>query len=220
MKIKTIFNAIFYILVLTTPALADQSYSKNTESYVTTVPERYQKNLFELTHYITRPYGTSYEKARAIAYYIASHMRVNDPVQSDLHVTTKVNRKYQNPRNFFKTKVGNSTDFANLFATMCKHAGISVEVKRGCMARPGEKHVRCRKDSLRAWNNFMYKHKRIYVDVSMMATHFTENKTTKTDELFWQEDPTQTKIYAFNPSYFDFTYEQEKAFGGSWHVER
>ncbi len=202
-----VFLSFFYVL----PIKAAIQINRNMESYVVNVPERFEKNLFELTHYITKPYGNAYEKAQAIAYYISSHM-IYEGLQD--HENEKIKKRKAKPKKFFKTKSGKSGDFATLFSLMCKQAGVTAGVELGYMVDAENMSKRHRKKGIRhAWNYFVYHHRRIYVDTSLMAS----SKQIGSNE---KKENTTKQIHAINPFYFDFTPEQEEKLHFKKHVSR
>ena len=121
---------LLFVFFCVFPVYAENQLNQNTVNHVTNIPVRYQKNLSELTRYIIKPYRNDYDKARAIAYYIASHM-VYDEYQYNEKGRTKVKYRRQTPQEFLKTRVGICADFADLFTAMCKLSGISAGTLEG-----------------------------------------------------------------------------------------
>ena len=216
---KIFIFSLLFILGVVWQARAEGKANRNMESYVANVPERYEKNLFELTHYITKPYGNAYEKAQVIAYYIASHM-IYEGLQNK--EPKKINKRKAKPKKFFKTKTGKSGDFATLFSLMCKQAGVTAGIELGYIERINFLSKGRDKEKVRhAWNYFIYRHRRIYVDTSLMATGRKAISSNIKDDASDKKEADKVKeTYAINPFYFDFTTEQEEKLHFSKHVLR
>jgi len=223
---KLIVSAFFLFCMLISPVYAENQLDKYTFNYVTQIPARYEKNLFTLTSYLTRPYKNDYDKAKAIAYYIASHM-VYDEYLYNEKGRTNLQWRAQRPEDFLQTKVGICIDFAHLFDKMCKQAGISSKVVEGYVM-DAKKIISkpTRKDSSHAWNYFIYRSKKIYVDTTFMATATTGHEKYVTE---WNRKQALYKIgkqnrivsqtYSINAFYFDFNFAKEKE-TGQVHVEK
>jgi len=204
-------------------AFAETYMDRLTFNYVTTVPQRYERNVYDLTMYLTKPYRDDYDKARAIAYYIASHM-LYDEYQYNNGGPTKLVQRTK-PEDLLKTRVGICGDFANLFALMCQKAGISAGVVSGYVMQAQQlSTARSRRNAAHAWNYFIYRHKKIYVDPTFMATGKTGHEKYITK---WSREQAISKIekntkfsnhvYMVNAFYFDFDYAQEKT---RWGLRR
>lgn len=208
---------LLFVFLTVFPVYAENQLNQNTVNFVTGIPVRYEKNLSELTRYIVKPYRNDYDKARAIAYYIASHMNY-DEYQYNEKGRTKVKYRTQTPQEFLKTKVGICIDFADLFAAMCKLSGISAGVLKGYTLTGREMPTAANKrNSGHAWNYFMYRGKKVYVDTTFMSKGGTGHEHLVTEwnrkqaiSKIQRENRFSTKTHGIDPFYFDFTYNQEK----------
>ena len=225
-----LYKVLFFVLALLffpLSAGAEENLDERTDEYVREVPVRVQANIFSLTRYLTAPFDNDYDKARAIAYYIASHM-VYDNYLYNENGRTRLKYRRQTPEEFLKSKVGICADFADLFQAMCKSAGISVDTVKGHVV---DKSLRMREAEknkiLHAWSVFKYRNKKVYVDTTFMASAETgherrvsEFRRRKAVNKIKKESRRHNTTYDIEPFYFDFTYEQEKKLGLSQHVER
>ena len=217
---------IFFCFLSISPLRAESSVKQNVYSYVVNVPIYYEKNLYQLTSYLVRPYKNDYDKARAIAYYIASHM-IYDEYQYNENGRTRLQTMRQQPKDFLKTRVGICTDFATMFDAMCQQAGIRSGILSG-FAMPSKKlfNQRNKRDAGHAWNYFVYRNKKIYVDVTFMAQGATGHESFVTEynrkraiAKNQRKNKFVSHTYPIDPFYFDFDYAAEKKFRNYRHVE-
>ena len=109
-------------------------------------------------------------------------------------------------------------DFAELFETMCKKAGIRVYTVSG-FSYPANIRLssKVKQNSGHAWNYFLYKGKKIYVDTTFMskgttgfsgrANDLNHNRALKQIK---RENKRKSEINDFDEFYFDFSYDDEE----------
>ncbi len=204
-------------------ALGQTTLNKNTELYVNSVPLRLETNLSRLVDYLTKPYGNDYEKARAIAYYIASHISYDEYLFHD-GKKTRLNVQSKSLDEILKQKAGVCADFTKLFVAMCQKAGIKAFPVSGYVL---EKKQRKTKDTAHAWSYFWYRNRKVYVDPTFMAGGRTGYNSYITDLNHQQAlrkreraNKYNSVIYPINAYYFDFNYKNEKKDFGRKRIEK
>ena len=202
---------------------------ENIKDYISNVPRNKEKNINILADYLARPYKDDYDKAKSIAYWIASHINYDRYLYNN-GKTTKLFSYYQGqqPKDLLKSRVGICGDFSELFVSLCKSAGIKAYMVYG-YAYPSNKSLTTKilQNSGHAWNYFVYKNKKIYVDTTFMAkgaTHISGRATNMNHRRALREvrleNRTSSQINEFDSFYFDFSYSQEAKKRGYQHYER
>jgi hypothetical protein len=226
-----VVSLIFAIFVQTDEVWATNYQSSRIKRYVNRTPRDKEQSLSSLVSYITKPLDDDYDKAKAIAFWIAGHINYDEYLYNNGQ-TTKLIKSYrgQDARELLKSRVGICGDFAELFVEMCKRAGIRAEEVHG-YAYPGTKLISenklRRSASGHAWNYFKYKGKKIYVDTTFMAKGSTgvsgrvSNYSHKKALREVQRDNRYTsQVNDFDEYYFDFDYKDEMRKKRYIHQER
>lgn len=205
--------ALFYAFIVILPVHAEKEINRETLDYVLQTPN--YTNLSQITRYLIKPYRTDYDKARAIAYYIASHIAYDEYLYNN-NKKTSLRSKRNNAQDVLQSRVGVCTDFALLFKTMCQMAGIRAYTVHGYLfdvdnnMRVNKMH---RDTHAHAWNYFDYQRRKILVDVTGMAqgrTGYEEYVTNAKRQRAVNELKKQNKTYGVTPFYFDFNEKEEK----------
>ena len=223
MKVITFF-LVFFLFVFTCNNLYATNYpSSRIKRYAIHTPRKVENDVATLTRYLTEPLDDDYDKAKIIAFWIASHINYDEYLYSN-GKTSKLIRKYhgQTPQQLLKSRVGICGDFAELFNEMCKKAGIQSEEVHG-YAYPKKMHLTNRQKRANfghAWNYFNYRGKKIYVDTTFMAGGVTGTKGGSHDFAHNQalrkiksDNRRRSKVNNFDERYFDFTYKDEERMG-------
>ncbi len=214
MRLMNIYS-FFFALFLAGNVFAQASVNKNMESYVNRVSVQDEKNLNRLTKYLIKPYGSDYEKAMAIAYYLSSRIAYDDFLYKNMH-SIKAKTKPRKLNSVLKDRAAIGSDFSALFIAMCRKAGIKAYEQRGFLLPSNERLVpHTKADRFHVWNYFFSEGKKVYVDCALMSggrTSFpTFIKGTQSDESHRQNNKFfAQKVYPINAFYFDFDYEQEQ----------
>ncbi len=85
------------------------------------------KSLERLTAYLTEPYGSEPEKVRSIYAWIVNNIRYDHR----LAAVPRPKRKEVSPKTILKIRKAVCAGYADLFAAMCRLAGIESEVVTG-----------------------------------------------------------------------------------------
>jgi transglutaminase/protease-like cytokinesis protein 3 len=217
-------TALFCILCLffiahPIDANATNYSSKRIERYVNKTPRKYENNLSSLVSFLVKPLDDDYDKAKAIAFWIASRINYDEYLYNN-GGSTKLRYKYkgQTPKELILSRVGICGDFAELFKTMCKRAGVKAYTVSG-YAYPSKIRLstKVKNNSGHAWNYFVYKGKKIYVDTTFMAkgrtgvnrraNNLNHNRALKQIK---RENKYKSEINEFDEFYFDFDYKDEE----------
>jgi len=218
---KTIlYSLIFLSFFVATPCSYAKNYSSSQiERYVNKIPRKVENNMNTLVYYLTKPFDDDFDKAKAIAFWIASRIQYDEYLYNN-GGTTRLIRNYngQSSSELLKSRVGICGDFALLFKDMCKKAGINAKIVHG-YAYPARKRISLKekRNSGHAWNIFRYKTKNIYVDTTFMAKGSTgvtgkyiSNYTRKKAlNQIKKENRYKSNIFDFDEYYFDFDYKKE-----------
>lgn len=199
-------------------AFAKHYSSQQIEKYIQKIPREAENNLSTLSKYLSKPFDDDYDKAKAIAFWIASRIHYDDYLYNN-GKTTKLIKMYdpQEPRELLKSRVGICGDFANLFVELCKKVGIKAKYVSGYAYPSGVSLTVSNKHNAgHAWNYFLYDGKKIYVDTTFMAKGST-GISGRSDNLHhrWalndikKENRRKSVINEFDKFYFDFTYKDE-----------
>lgn len=226
---RILFFAV--LLLLNLPVANATNYpSERIKRFATHTPREVENNIHVLTRHLIKPLDDDYDKAKMIAFWIASHINYDEYLYNDGQ-TSKLIKRYdgQDPNQLLSSRVGICGDFAKLFTAMCKQAGIFSGVVHG-YAYPTDMRMN---NSLKnnnyghAWNYFLYRGKKIYVDTTFMADGRTgtaggvRNLAHKrTLRKIKNENQFSSKVNNFDDYYFDFNYKKEKRDRGYLHEER
>ena len=230
MRVVSKLLLVFVFMLWTNAALRAEEHATDDEvyEYVTTVPRNIEKDLGQLTRYLVRPYNDKYDKAKAIAFWIASHVVYDGFIFKDkpnafgYNEMTSFGKKYggQHAWELAESRVGICEDYSELFMDMAIRAGIRAKIETGKIRRVGEeyKHIPKRFDLEHAWNSFKYNGRDIYVDVTWMANGpkmmpengnlITESQHNRAVKKRKKENRKESRIYPINPYYFDFDYDK------------
>ena len=215
-----ILSLFFAVYVQTGEVWATNYPSARIKRYVDKTPRDKEQTLASLVHHLTKPLDDDYDKAKAIAFWIAGHINYDEYLYNN-GATTKLIKNYrgQDADDLLKSRVGICGDFAELFVEMCKKAGIKAEIVHG-YAYPGNKNVsesKLKRSTFgHAWNYFKYKNRKVFVDTTFMAKgstgvsgrvsnyyHKKALKEVKRDNKY------KSQVNDFDDYYFDFDYKDE-----------
>lgn len=215
------FLFIFFLCfsVFASPLEAKTYSSDQIRRYVDKTPREKENNVSTLTAYLVKPFDTDYDKAKAIAFWIASRISYDEYLFND-GKTTRLFRTYdgQGAKELLKSRVGICSDFAELFATMCRRAGIRAHTVSGYVYPYGRSLTASeRRNSGHAWNYFSYDGRKIYVDTTFMSkgriqvkgSASATNRERSLDKVR-KDNKNTSRTHNFDDFYFDFTYKAEK----------
>ncbi len=213
------FLLSFVITILYCTGLSATHYpSSRIERYAINTPRVVENNLSSLTRHLTRSLDDDYDKAKMIAFWIASHINYDKYLYNESGATTLFKRhKQQSPEELLKSRVGICGEFAALFEAMCRIAGINTSIVTG-YAYPA-KYRLSRKEKINAahaWNYFLYRGKKVYVDTTFMAEgttsptrRLTETSHKRALREVFHDNKHKSQVNGFNAYYFDFNYKDE-----------
>lgn len=200
-------------------AQAKRYSSRQIETFAEKTPLEAEESIYTLAKYLSKPFDNDYDKAKAIAYWIAGHIYYDDYLYNNGQ-TTRLIRSYQRqePRELLKSRVGICGDFADLFNALCKKAGIRARTVSG-YAYPARHSLnqRNKQNSAHAWNYFYDGAKKIYVDTTFMARG-TAGASGRVNNLQHRRALKEIKkdsqkhrriVNDFDAFYFDFDYKDE-----------
>lgn len=212
--------SLFFTLFVQTDALATNYPSARIKRYVNKTPRDKEQSINSLVSYLIKPLDDDYDKAKAIAFWIAGHISYDEYLYNNGQ-TTKLIKTYrgQDARELLKSRVGICGDFAELFVEMCQKAGIRANVVHG-YAYPGSKALsenKLKRGSFgHAWNYFKYKDKKIYVDTTFMSkgstgvssriSNYSHKKALREVQ---RDNKYKSQVNDFDEYYFDFDYKDE-----------
>lgn len=218
---KTALFCILCLFFITHPidVNATNYSSKRIERYVNKTPRKYENNLSSLVSFLVKPLDDDYDKAKAIAFWIASRINYDEYLYNNGQ-TTKLRNKYkgQEPNELIRSRVGICGDFAELFHAMCKKAGIKVYTIHGYTFPSNIRlSTKVKYNTGHVWNYFIYKGKKVYVDTTFMAkgttginrrvNNLNHNRALKKIQ---RENKYKSEINEFDEFYFDFSYKDEE----------
>ena len=218
---KTIFYCItiFNLLFFSHNSFAANYSSQQIERYVNKTPRKAENNINTLVKYLTDPFDDDLDKAKAIAFWIASRIQSDEYLYNN-NTTTRLIKNYngQTSQELLKSRVGICGDYALLFKDMCYKAGIRAKIVHG-YAYPTSKRLSSKEkqNSGHAWNVFKYKSRNIYVDTTFMAkgatgvsSNYISNYTRQRAlNKIKKENKLRSNISGVNDYYFDFDYKKE-----------
>ena len=217
---KLFYYLLFALLLLPTFKVEAKYYSSaQIERFVNKTPRDTEKNISSLVAFLEKPFDNDYDKAKAIAFWIASHIYYDEYLYNN-GGATRLRQKYngQSAKDLLRTRVGICGDFAELFETMCKRAGIRVGTISG-YAYPANKYLSSsvKRNSGHAWNYFVYKGDKIYVDTTFMSKGSTGIKGSASElgrrraiNNIRKQNKKKSRVNGFDEFYFDFDYKDEE----------
>ena len=202
---------------------------KQIESYVNSTPRKVENYIPSLAKYLSEPFDNNYDKAMAIAFWIASRISYDNYLYNNGETSNlRNNYRGQNPNKLIRSRAGICGDFADLFVALCRSAGIQAREVVG-YAYPYGKRVSSaqKKNYGHAWNYFLYKGKKVYVDTTWMARGKTGVKGSQNHQnrrralnKIKRENRLESAINSFDDYYFDFNYKDEAKDRNYVHEER
>lgn len=215
-------------LFFTTDCYCSDYKENKIISYVAATPRSKEDRISSLVEYLVKPFDDDYDKAKAIAFWIAAHINYDTYLYNN-GKTTKLFNAYQgqNPKDLLKSRVGICGDFAELFSTMCIKAGIKSRIIYG-YAYPADNKPRGNElaNYGHAWNQFLYKNEIINVDTTFMSRGKTQLSGRATNlrhrralKEVRRENKYNSQMNNFDSFYFDFNYRTEARERGYKHSE-
>lgn len=223
-------SIILLVFAVTEPfdAFATHYPSARIRRYATNTPRKVENNLNVLVDHLVKPLDDNYDKAKMIAYWIASHIYYDEYLYTN-GADTKLLKKHdeQEPDKLLKTRSGICSEFAELFAKMCRIAGIKSGIAYGyaypSTVRPS---MREKRNYGHAWNYFNYKGRKVYVDTTFMSRGslqptggIREYAHKRALRSFENNNKLKSQVNDFDDFYFDFSYSKEKRERGYVHKE-
>lgn len=231
-KKMVVFAAVFLFVLIVSFSAAAKSYtSAQIEKFVLSTPRAVENSTSTLARYLTKPFDNDYDKARAIAFWIASHIYYDDYLYNGTkNKETYLRKTYQKqtPAKLLRSRVGLCVDYAALFQEMCRKAGISATTIKG-YAYPARAAFSpaIRNNYGHVWNYFLFKGKKIYVDTTFMAggslgaDKYPNSAKHKNALYNFKKKNKETCVTAsVNSYYFDFNYKDEETVYSKTHRER
>lgn len=189
------------------------------ENHAFNAPDSVASNRNTLAKYLARPYNNDYDKLKAIAYWIASHIAYDGYKYNSGKIDVKESR-YE--YDILQYRTGICEDFARLFADMAERAGIrGVEYVTGYVLENQRtiKNIYGNRDikgeTGHAWNRVKLNGRTFFVDTTFMAQgHIGGSRMRPAASLRHKTDlkkrkfekQVNTQIEEF---FFDFTPKQE-----------
>ena len=189
-------------------------------SHALKTPPNKTANRQTLTNHLVQPFNNNYDKLKAIAYWIASHVAYDGYKYNSGKVDMReMNYEYD----ILKYRTGICTDFAELFADMAKRAGIpDVEYVTGYVLynQSTLKGFYSKKDIAakgtgHAWNRVKMNGRVFFVDTTFMARgHIGGDRIRAAASLKHKTDLRKRKFQnevntQIDDFFFDFTPKQE-----------
>jgi hypothetical protein len=219
----------FFFATFSTDANAIHYSSERIARYVNKIPRKYENNLSSLVSLLVKPLDDDYDKAKAIAFWIASRINYDEYLYNNGGATKLITKyKGQKPRELLQSRVGICGDFAELFEAMCKKAGIRAYTITG-YSYPSNVRLssKVKRNSGHAWNYFVYKGKKVYVDTTFMSKGTTGFRGRANDlnrnralKKIRRENKRKSEINDFDEYYFDFNYNDEEKKRKNKRVEK
>ncbi len=220
---------IFFCGLNTINAEAKQYSSAQIRRYVNKIPRETEKSLSSLAEYLGRPFDDEYDKAKAVAFWIASRINYDEYLYSNGKASRLI-KTYdgQTPKELITSRVGICGDFANLFKELCRRLKIHATIVHGYAYPAGKTlSVALKRNSGHAWNYFTYNGQKIYVDTTFMANGTTGLKGSQSStnrkraiNAIRLENKNHSNINDFDEFYFDFSYKNEKNTRKYIHLEK
>ncbi|MBP5399355.1 MAG: transglutaminase domain-containing protein [Alphaproteobacteria bacterium] len=229
MRVSTFLFALLLFVFGAGVCNATHYSSSRIKRYATSTPRKVENNLNSLTRYLVAPLDDDYDKAKIIAYWIASHINYDEYLYNGSEVTKLMaSHSLQSPEQLLESRVGICSEFAMLFDQMCKIAGIRGNIVRG-YAYPAKQKIRGKekRNYAHAWNYFFYDGEKIYVDTTFMAGG-TTSPTWRASEVshkralhkVQRDNKYKSMVNDFDDYYFNFSYRNEIKEMNYKHVEK
>lgn len=229
MRILFFVLSLFISVVWQNDAYATHYNPQRIRRYVEKTPRKVENSLSTLAKHLTRPLDDDYDKAMAIAFWIASHINYDEYLYTKGKTTNLIKGYHgQDADELLKSRVGICGDFAELFVELCKKAGIRAREVHG-YAFPAKRYTssKQRSNTGHAWNYFSYDGKKIYVDTTFMAkgsiessgriSNYSHRKAIKEVN---KDNKYKSQVNDFDEYYFDFNYKKEVRDRHYQHQER
>lgn len=225
-----LFSSLFMLLIVPC-SYAQQYSSKQIAAYVRSAPSDVERNLAPLVKYLTEPFDNDYDKAKSIAFWIASHIYYDSYLYNGAdNKDTYLRKSYQeqSPSKLLKSRVGICVDYAALFQAMCRKAGITARTVNG-YAYPAHLALSSavKRNYAHSWNYFYYRGQKIYVDTTFMAggslaadEYPNSAKRRRALYQFKKQNKEQEQTASIYGYYFDFSYKDEIVQKKRIHKER
>lgn len=196
-----------------------RDYTPNQiKNYVDRTPRKVENYIPSLAKYLSEPFDNDYDKAMAIAFWIASRINYDEYLYNDGKTSRLINNyRGQKPSQLILSRVGICEDFTDLFITLCRQAGVNARKVVG-YAYPAGKYISYaqKRSTGHAWNYFIYKGKKVYVDTTFMAKGSTgvrgvqnhQNRRRALNKVK-RDNKRESVINNFDAFYFDFDYKDE-----------
>ncbi len=221
MRLRVLVISILMLLTAAKDVLAVKYTSRQIAEYAKSTPQGVENDISSLVKYLTAPFDNDYDKAKSIAYWIASHIYYdtflyNSAENKDTYLRTTYQE--QTPSKLLQSKVGICVDYAELFSAMCRKAGITARKVNGYVYPSNLAYSKSVRDNYaHAWNYFYYRGKKVYVDTTFMAggrldsdKYPNSSKRKQALYKFKQENKRHSQTAPIYPYYFDFSYSKEK----------
>lgn len=227
----SLFLGTLFIIYSSSICCAQQYSSKQIAAYVRQVPADVEKNIAPLVKYLTKPFDNDYDKAKSIAFWIASHIYYDSFLYNGAeNKDTYLRKSYQEqtPAKLLRSRVGICVDYAALFQAMCRKAGITARTVDG-YAYPSHLafSAAVRRNYAHTWNYFYYNGKKIYVDTTFMAggslssdDYPNSAKRRRALYRFKKQNKEKEQTASIYGYYFDFSYKDELSQKKRIHKER
>lgn len=222
MFLRNFFISFLALFFLFQPVSANAKHYSSAQIlyYVNTTPRNRENTLRSLAAYLAEPFDNDYDKAKAIAFWIASRINYDDYLYNNGKVS-KLRKTYddQSPQELIKSRVGICGDFANLFKELCRQAKIDATIVHGYVYPAGKSlTTNLRRQSLHAWNYFIFNGEKIYVDTTFMSTGHTGVKGSQNNlnrgrgiRNIQRVNKKKSQVNEIDEFYFDFSYKNEKS---------
>lgn len=224
-KICSLFTLLISIFIISS---SEARVDVKIRSHVNSIPRSYEDSIDTLVPYLIKPYNNDYDKAAAIATWIASRIvydqflynrgRATKLLEKQMKMSDEERAAYEEEqKDILISRVGTCKDYAALFSRMCQAAGIEVGSVEGYIVRNRRRpEDYMNENNAHVWNYFMYEGRKIYVDTTFMAggrlpysTIISEKHREKQMNKFEKLNKKRSKIYPVNNYYFDFDYAKE-----------
>ena len=196
---------------------------------------RNQESPKEVAEMLVKSNDTDLKKAKKIAEFIATYFERDGFLEKEKFNSVKKNKVFEKPykNDFFKTKVGDSFDFAKLYKEMCQAVGLEAVVIEGYagqniksfnVVRAEQKAIHQGIDMMMgkidssleryasAWNGVKIKDKWILVDTYWMikgekVAYKNVSSVRQMERILEQNKkrPFKRKNVGFDTRYFDAT---------------
>lgn len=229
MRLFLFILSLCFSLVWQDNAYATRYTGRSIKKYVEKTPRENENSISSLVNYLVDPLDDDYDKARAIAFWIASRISYDEFFYIK-GKTTKLIKSYQGqtPQELLKSRAGICGDFARLFQEMCERAGIRAYIIHGYAYPSSSTYSRKHNSNTgHAWNYFKYHGKKIYVDTTFMAKGSISSPNRvgnlahkRALRELKQNNKYKSQIHDFDDYYFNFIYKNEIRDKGYTHQEQ